>query len=242
MRNLFHKVTSALKVDGFPQYTRFTDSLESIRKSEVLMIDGLYKAFSDTLSRVASSQKSGISEPLADIKEVGTNQRNIIKEAYEPLSRLPTDVKPLLDQQTEMSRWRDMLKKAEDQAQKSKTAAEKAEVALQRAKLGGRPTDIGKAESNFSIAQRRADDDQKSASDQRDSLEKKEEPYKVKFLESYVTPIKAAVEIRIKEAESLQNLFSDFNAANEKFHEIEEEESITQLKKELEKLQEVVIE
>ncbi|OHT05330.1 hypothetical protein TRFO_26964 [Tritrichomonas foetus] len=239
---LFQKLTSVITKDGFPEYNAFTESLETIRKSEVLMIDGLYKGYSENLSKYAQTQLSGVVEPLNDLKEAGSQTRNIIKEAYEPLSTLPNDVKPLLDQHTEMARWRDLCKKAEEQAKKSEAAAEKAELNLNKAKITGKPGDIAKAESNYSIAKRKFDDDTKSYQDQKDSLEKKEQPYRVKFLELYVTPINAALDLRIKEAEKLGNIVSDYQAAVEKFHDVENDDSIEQLRTELAKFKEIVIE
>lgn len=226
---------------GFKEFNDFVGALNTIKNSEVLMIDSLYRAYSSNLQSYANSEPSGISECLTGVYDCGAQIRTIQKEAFESLSSLANDVGELQRQESEISKWRTVSKQAQEQADKSFTAYKKAEENHKRAKITGKAADINKTEANLAAAKRKYDDDLNSSNDQKRSLEEKEKPYRGKFLESYVTPISAALALRMKEAERLSAASADVLASAEKLHDVETTDSIEKLKSELEEYKKIEV-
>ncbi|KAK8891954.1 hypothetical protein M9Y10_029176 [Tritrichomonas musculus] len=239
MKKLFQKISGE---KGFKEFNDFVGSLNTIKNSEVLMIDSLYRAYSSNLQNYANSEPSGISECLNAVFECGTKIRNIQKEVFEKLSNLSNDVGELQKQENEISKWRSVCKQAQEQSEKSFTAYKKAEENNKRAKITQKPAEISKTEATLAAAKRKYDDDLNSAKDQKQSLEEKEKPYRGKFLESYVTPISAALNLRAEEAENLSAASGDILTAVEKLHEVETTGSIEKLREELEEFNKIQIE
>lgn len=238
MKKLFSKFSHEKE---FKEFIKFVESLNTIKNAEVLMIDSLYRSYSSNLQNYASSEPEGISECLTAIYECGSQIRNIQKEAFESLSSLSNDVGELQRQEGEISKWRTVCKQAHDQSEKSFAAYKKAEENHKRAKISGKSTDINKTEATLAASKRKYDDDLSSEKDQKKSLEEKEKPYRGKFLESYVTPISAALALRAKEAEQISAASADVLAAVEKLHDVETTGSIEKLKEELEEFQKIEV-
>lgn len=241
MKKLLSKFKEFSGEKEFKEFNHFVDALNAIKNSEVLMIDSLYRAYSSNLQNFASSEPEGISECLTGVYDCGSQIRNIQKDAFESLSNLSKDVGELQRQENEISKWRTVCRQAHDQAEKSFSAYKKAEENHKRAKITGKPADISKTETNLAVAKRKYEDDLSSSKDQKQTLEEKEKPYKGKFLESYVTPISAALALRAKEAENLSTASADFLAAVEKLHDVETTGSIEKLKSELEEFQKIEV-
>jgi hypothetical protein len=228
------------KLRRFPEFHAVISSLETLSKSETTIVQGQGRAFAEEFRRYAKSQKGNFADALNSVCDAGSQQVKVQQEILSSLQKLPQDLQPLLAQEAEISKWREVSINADALAAKSREIAERAQANLQRAKSSGRAADIGKAESAFSAAQRKADSDQSSADDQKSSLEKKEAPFRAQFLESFVTPLSATIDVRYKAAERLLALADDFQAAAERIEDFPDP-TVERFEKRLADLEAVVI-
>ncbi|KAH0796078.1 hypothetical protein GPJ56_000146 [Histomonas meleagridis] len=225
----------------FPEFHETVTSVESQKKAEQIMIDGNTKAFSEDFKTFASQQLGDLQTGLKDIVECGIQETNIIKDSFVAVSNFANDLQPLLHQEIEINKWRDLCKQAQEIAKKSREDAKKKEAAYNKAKASGKVPDITKAEAAFSTAQRKAEEDTNSANDQQKSLEEKEQPYKEQFIESFVTPMTAVINLRIQEAEKMLKLADQFDEAIAKVNDFHDEQ-IDRYKQRYQKLCQVVVE
>ena len=217
------------------------DSYENMRSSEQKIFMGQGEAF-PAIKQYGSKQHESIPVALEELNTAGSHQLGYENEALSALTSFQNDLQPLLQQETEISKWREVCSKMESEAAKSKSAADKAKISFEKAKISN-ASNLPKVEADYNAKQRKADDDQKNAQSQHDKLVEQEGPYKVKFLESFVTPINAMIEIRIKESEGLKTISSEFVNAAEKLHDLEKPTpSIQKLIDELEGYNQIVIE
>ena len=165
----------------------------------------------------------------------------IIKDSFVAVANFANDMQPLLQQEMEINKWRELCKQAQDLAKKSREDANRKEAAYNRAKVSGKQSDILKAETAYSAAQRKAEDDTNSANDQKKSLDEKEGPYKEQFLQSFVTPMTAVINLRIQEAEKLLQLTNQLDQAVDKVQDFHDE-SVDRYKKRYQQLNAVVVE
>ena len=228
------------KVKHFPEFHNMIDAYDHMKNSEQKIFIEQGQAY-PAAKQYGSTQHESITEALEEISNSGTRQLAAENEALSSLSSFTNDLQPLLQQETEISKWREVCAKMDTEANKSKAAAEKANTQLQKAKLTN--SNVPKFEADYNAKQRKADDDLKNAQSQRQKLEEQEGPYKVKFLESYVTPVNGMLEIKIKAAESLKSIAPEFLDAAEKLQDLEHTTaSLQKLIDDLEKYNQITIE
>lgn len=229
------------QVRHFTTYHETVGSLEDMNKSYNTLILGQKKAYGEEFTSYAKNQKDEFVGALNGIYDAGSEEVRINQELQSQLIDLPKDLAPLLAQETEMSKWRDMCDKAAATAAASRKDCEKAEAAYERAKSGGNANAITKTETAFAAAQRKVEMDEASAADQKKSIEEKEEPYRAQFLESFVTPMIAALNLKYKAAEKMIALSDSFKEAAEKMTDYVDP-SVERHKGMLEDLDKIVIE
>lgn len=236
LRQQFNKV-----IKHFPEFHNMIDAYGEMKSSEQKIFVEQGVAF-PALKQYGSKQHESIPIALEELSNAGVQQLAAENENLTSLSNFQNDLQPLLQQETEISKWRDICNKMDNEATKSKAAAEKAQTQSEKAKISN-SSNAAKLEAEYNAKQRKADDDLKNAQSQRQKLEEQEGPYKVKFLESYVTPVNAMLEIKIKAAESLNSCAPDFGTAAEKLKDFENTtDSIQKLIDDLEKYNQIVIE
>jgi hypothetical protein len=224
------------KLRRFPEFHAVIASLSSLSKAEATIIEGQMRAFGDEFRRYASSQKEGFVDALNGICTAGTEQVKIERETLSNAQALPRDLQPLLALEADIAQWRQLSHNFDETAAKSRAAADKADAALQKAIGSSRQ----KAEQTCSAAKRKAETDESSAADQKAALDKREEPFRRKFLESFVTPLAASIEVRYKSAERVLALTNEFQSAADQIA-LFEDPMIERLQKRLEDLNQVVI-
>lgn len=213
------------KLNQVKHFTPFHDmilSLNTVIKEEEAIIKSWGKAYGEELRRYANSQKEDFVAALIAVADAGQQQIKVQQEVNTQFTSLPRDLQPLLQQETEMHKWREIVFKAVETAEKSRKEVEKAEAALNSSKARGNPTDIAKKEGLLAAAQRKAEDDTNTANDQKKSLDEKEPPYREKFLDTFVSTLVASINLRYKSAEQLLALADNFQEAAEKmadFHD-----------------------
>jgi hypothetical protein len=225
------------KLRHFPEFHAVIASISALTKAEVTIVEGQMRAFGEEFHRYAGSQKGDFGTALNEICKSGSEQVKIERETLSSLQSLPQDLQPLLGQEAEISQWRQLSNSFNETAAKSRLAADKAEAALQRATGGSRQ----KAEQACSAAKRKAETDESSAADQKAALDKREETFQRKFLESFVSPLVAAVDVRYKSAERMLALAGEFQTAAEQIT-VFEDPAIERFQKRLDELNQVVIE
>jgi hypothetical protein len=225
------------KFRRFPEFHAVIASLAALSKAETSIIEGHTRAFGEEFRRYATSQKGSFVESLNALCKAGTEQVKIEKDTWSGLQNLPQDLQPLLKQEEEIAQWRQLYVNLNEVAVKSRAAADKAEIAFQKSSGAGRAN----AETALSRAKRKAEADESSAQDQKTALEKKEVPFQETFLESFVKPFVAAVELRYKAAENLLALAGEYETAAEGI-EVFEDPTIERFEKRLEDLRQVVVE
>jgi hypothetical protein len=225
------------KFRRFPEFHAFIASIAALSKAEVTIADSHARAFSEEFRRYAQSQKESFSESLASLADAGSSQAQIERDAIAATRSLPQDLQPLLAQEADIAKWRELFQNLNDTALKSRAAADRADVALQRASGGGR----AKAEQALSAARRKAETDESSAADQKAALERREEPFRRGFLESFVTPIATTIDARYKSAERLLELSEKFATAAQGLVEFEDP-TIERFRTKLEALEQIVVE
>lgn len=210
------------QVRHFPSYHEAVAQLEDMNKGYGAMLAGERKAFGPEFLAYAKGQKEEFVGALTSMYDAGVESTKIDEELHCQLIDLPKDMAPLLSQETEMAKWREMRDKAIATSVSSRNDCEKAEAAYEKAKAGGNANAITKTESALAAAQRKAEMDEASAADQTRSVEEKEQPYRASFLESFVTPMIAAIDLRFKAAEKMIALSDSFKEAAEKMHDYED--------------------
>jgi hypothetical protein len=228
------------KLRHFPEFHDLCISVDALDKTEDSILQGLDRAFGPNFRKYAGTQKEGFSEPLTSACDAGGQQATVFKERSAQLRSFTNDLLPLLAQETEMSKWRDMATLADTTAKKSRAICDKAEEAFNRAKTAGRPVDIAKTEAAYGAAKLKAESDESSAADQQQTVIQREPEYQQKFLESFVTPFSAAINVRFKASERLLAVASDFQAAGERIVDYTDP-TVEKLKQQLQELEEVVM-
>ena len=111
------------------------------------------------------------------------------------------------------------------------------EAALNTYKARGNPLDIAMKEAILASCQRKADDDTKSANDQKASLDEKEQPYREKFFDTFVSTLVASINLRYKATEQFA-LADNFQEAAEKMHDFHDRliDKYVEVHRELEKV------
>ena len=229
------------KLNQVKHFTPFHDmilALNNVIKAEESIIKGQSKAFGEELRRYANSQKEDFVAALIAVADAGQQQVKLQQEVNSQFTTLPRDLQPLLQQETEMHKWREIVFKAVETAEKSRKEVEKAEAALNTSKARGNPADIAKKEAILASCQRKADDDTKSANDQKASLDEKEQPYREKFLDTFVSTLVASMNLRYKAAEQMFALADNFQEAAEKMHDFHDPsiDKYVEVHRELEKV------
>ena len=138
------------KLNQVKHFTPFHDmilALNNVIKAEETIIKGQSKAFGEELRRYANSQKEDFVAALIAVADAGQQQVKLQQEVNSQFTTLPRDLQPLLQQETEMHKWREIVFKAIDTAEKSRKEVEKAEAALNTSKARGNPADIAKKEA-----------------------------------------------------------------------------------------------
>lgn len=228
------------KAKHFPEFHNLADAFERWRHNEQNIFIEQGQAFA-ALKKYAEKQHESLPATLEEISTVGGRQLGAENETLTSLSSFQNDLQPLLQQENEISKWRDVCHQMESDAKKSEAAAEKSRISYEKAKASN--SNVPKAEADYNAKKRKADDDRKNADSQREKLNEQEAPYKVKFLESYVTPVQAMIDIRIKSAETLKGIAPDYLAAAEKFKEFETNNpSLQKLVDDLEKYNQITVE
>lgn len=210
------------QVRHFPAYHETVAQLDDMNKGYGTVLAGAKKAFGAEFIAYAKGQKEEFVGALTDMCDAGVETTKMNEELHSQLVDLPKDMAPLLAQETEMSKWREARDKAIATAKSSRTDFEKAEAAYEKAKNNGNENAIKKTEGAFAAAQRKMEQDEATAEDQTKSVEEKQEPYRAKFLESFVTPMIAAIDLRFKAAEKMIALSESFKEAAEKMHDYED--------------------
>jgi hypothetical protein len=221
----------------FPEFHTFVASLAALSKAEATITDGHTRAFNEEFRRYAQSQKESFGTSLTSITDAGADQAKIERERIAAVQSLPQDLQPLLAQEAEIARWRELFNSLNETAVKSRAAADRADAAVRSASGGARP----KAEQALSAARRKAETDESSAADQKAALEKKEDPFRRQFLESFVTPLAKTIDARYKSAEQLLELSEKFATAAQGLVEFEDP-TIERFRNRLEALEKIVVE
>ncbi|KAH0793869.1 hypothetical protein GPJ56_002214 [Histomonas meleagridis] len=229
------------KMRHFPEFHETITAIESQKKAEQTMIDGYTKAFGDDFKKYSGQQKPEFQNGLNGIIECGIQETTIIRDSFVAVSNFANDMQPLLQQEIEINKWRELCKQAQELAKKSREDAKKKEAAYNRAQTSGKPSDISKAEVAYSSAKRKAEEDTNSANDQQKSLEEKEGPYREQFLQSFVTPMTAVINLRIQEAEKILQLTNQFDEAISKVQDFHDE-GVDHYKERFQQLSAVVVE
>jgi hypothetical protein len=230
------------KLRHFPEFHIAISALGDLNKSEASLVSSQAKAFGEEFRRWAKSQRGEDLNPaLTEICQAGTQQVKLSQETAKNLENLGRDLQPLLTQETERSKRREVTASAQSDAEKSTAAAEKADATLSKLQNGGKPQEIAKAEAAAAAARAKAERERKAADDLKAKLDESEVPYRRKFLESLVTPLTAAINARHKTAEALFALAADFETAADHIHEVEDP-AIAKYQKELDDLEQVVVE
>ena len=229
------------QVRHFTAYHETVAQLEDMNKGYGAVLSGQRKAFAGEFLSYAKGQKEEFVGALNSVYDAGIEETKMNEELHSQMVDLPKDMAPLLAQETEMTKWRELRDKAIATAESSRKDCEKAEAAHEKAKASGNPNAISKTEAALSAAQRKVEMDEATAADQTKSLEEKEEPYRARFLESFVTPMVAAINLRFKAAERMIALSESFKEAAEKMHDYEDP-AIQRHKGMLAELESVVVE
>lgn len=224
------------KVKHFPEFHNMIDSLETNRKAEQNIIEGHQKAYGSEYKSYAQKQKGDLPQYLTNMSDVGQSEISCIQDTFQSLSSFNHDLQTLLEQETEMSKLIKNYELATEQATKSRQAQEKAESGVNKAKLSGNPGNLAKAEALLQQAQRKYEADAGIAKEQKERLAQLENPYQIRFLESYITPLSAMFNLRMKTCEKLIEIADNYKTAAEKLHDFDDDE-IPKIQEELEKVE-----
>jgi hypothetical protein len=224
----------------FPEFHAVIFGLASQSRAEATIVKGQTRAFSEDLRKYANNQRGDFIQDLLALADAGVGQYTLGTETSASLASLPQDLQPLLAQEAEMAKWRDICQVAKDNAAKSRAAADKAEANLNTVKAKKKSqSDIAKAEFAHAAAQRKAETDESSAADQQDALDKQEAPYRRKWLESLKAPLIAAINVRQSAAEKMIEVADQIEAAAARMHDFEDP-SVEGLQKKLRDAEETV--
>jgi hypothetical protein len=230
------------KLRHFPEFHIAISALDDLNKAEASLISSQSKTFGEEFRRWAKAQRrEDLNPALTEVGQAGAQQVKLSQETAKNLENVRRDLQPLLTQETERSKRREVTGSAESDAEKSTAAAERADAALSKLQNGGKPAEVSKAEAAAAAARAKAEHDRKLADELKAKLDESEVPYRRKFLESLVSPLTAAISARYKTAEALSALAVDFEAAAGHIHQVEDPQ-IAKYQKELEDLEGVVVE
>lgn len=210
------KLLRQLRSSHLPEYDRSIEALTGSLKDEENIVSNREKAFGDTLRSFAGTQLEGFQTPLLAISDAGLQQASLNKGLSEALHTLPQDLHALHAQEAEMQKRKANCQRMLETADKSEKDYEKQNTGLELAKLGNKK-DVDKREVATQAASAKAEADRSAATEEKAALEAAQHPYREKFLESFVTPLVAAIDLRYKAAEELAVLSDKFCEAAEMF-------------------------
>jgi hypothetical protein len=225
----------------FPEFHHLIAALEEINKFESGIVHAQERAFSDDFRRWCRGQPAGFSSILAEGCESGTKQAKFNREVNLGFRTISRDLQPLLPQEQEIFKWRELCREAEETYNKYHAAADRAETTLRRLKSEGSRPEIDRAEASAGAARRKVDDSLSSLNDQKKTLRVKDGPFRVKFLSTFVNPLLGTVNFRYQNAERLIALSDELRSTTEKFADFKDD-VIDRLQSVLQELEKVVIE
>lgn len=241
--NFFRKTINnfTAKIKHFPEFHLMIEAQEGIRRNEQAIATGQQYAFTN-LKVYGDNQHESLPDALGTFADAGNQQVSIETDVLNSLSSFTNDLQPLLQQEMEIFKWRQVLETMKAEAEKSEAAAAKAKQYYDKMSASN-GSKLSAAETDYNAKQRKAEDDRKNVEQQQAKLEVEERPYQAKFLENYMTSVNAMLQIRLSAAEKLVSLASEYQNGVDKIQEISEPtNSMKKLHEDLEKYNQIVIE
>jgi hypothetical protein len=122
-----------------------------------------------------------------------------------------------LTDESEISKWREILRTVEVTAIKAEEKAAQAKASLEKARASRvtRAATVERLSVEYSGLNRIAEDARQSANDQRGREDERERPYRRRFVKGFVTPLIQMVEARAKAAAEAIPIADELRAAAE---------------------------
>jgi len=197
---------------AFAPFGESMSALGKLIKEDETLVKGQSRLFSGTFRAYAATQAESHAASLTAIADAGMQRVQIGHELTAALHGLPRELQPLQTQQAGMGKQRLASDRKLQDAERARKECAAAEAALDRARTSG-GAEVAKREAAFAAAQRRGESMTGDANTRKEALERLEVSYRAQFIEAFVLPMVAAVDLRVTAAERLVALSETFREA-----------------------------
>jgi hypothetical protein len=203
---------------AFPEYHLTVSAFESLHKAEGNLISAYADLFrTGPFIEYASHQTSSFGDALCELIRVGAKYESILQVLHSTVGGFTDSIHPLLVEEEELGKWRELLKGAEAAAVKAEQKAAVARENFKKARSSRltRAATIDRLSVEYVSVRRAAENARLSANDQRVKVDELERPYRKRFVKSFRTPLIQMIEARAKAAAEMATVAEEMRVAAE---------------------------
>jgi hypothetical protein len=201
---------------AFPEYHRAIASIESLHKAEGSVIAAYTDLFrTGTFVEYATKQKPPLGDAMYQLVKVGVKHEIAMQSLHSSMAPFPEGFGPLLRDESEIAKWREILRNVETTAAKAEEKAGQAKASLEKAQSSRltRQATVERLSVEYFGLNRIAEDARQSAKDQFEKVNEFERPYRRRFAKAFATPLIEMIEARAKAAAETVAIADELHAA-----------------------------